>query len=109
MMAVLRPLDLSEDALGFDAIASAPTGGHFFGAAHTMERYETAFYRPMLSDWTNYGGWEAAGAKDALTRATELWQRALREYEEPEIDPATREALDAYVARRKETIGAGDP
>jgi trimethylamine--corrinoid protein Co-methyltransferase len=109
MMEVLRPLDFSEDALGFDAIASVPTGGHFFGAAHTMERYETAFYRPMLSDWTNFGGWEAAGAKDALTRATELWQRALREYEEPEMDPATREALDAYVARRREEIGAGDP
>jgi trimethylamine--corrinoid protein Co-methyltransferase len=109
MMELLRPVDFSEDELGFDAIASVPTGGHFFGAAHTMARYETAFYRPMLSDWTNYGGWEAAGAKDALTRATEIWQAALAEYQEPELDPAIREELDAYVARRKAEIGSGEP
>ncbi|MEZ5778604.1 MAG: trimethylamine methyltransferase family protein [Paracoccaceae bacterium] len=109
MMEILRPIDFSEDELGFDAIASVPTGGHFFGAEHTMARYETAFYRPMLSDWTNYGAWEAAGAKDALERATLLWQQALAEYEEPVMDQARREELDAYVARRKEAIGSDEP
>ncbi|MDW4551774.1 trimethylamine methyltransferase family protein, partial [Defluviimonas sp. D31] len=109
MMEILRPIDFSEEELGFEAIRSVPTGGHFFGAEHTLARYESAFYRPMLSDWTNYGGWEAAGAKDALTRATGLWQQALRDYEEPTLDPAIREALDAYVARRKEEIGSDEP
>ena len=109
MMEILRPIDFSEDELGFEAIRSVPTGGHFFGAEHTLARYESAFYRPMLSDWTNYGGWEAAGAKNALTRATGLWQQALRDYEEPTLDPAIREALDAYVARRKEEIGSDEP
>ena len=109
MIEILKPVDFSEEELGFDAVASVPAGGHFFGAAHTMARYETAFYRPMLSDWTNYGGWEAAGAKEAVERATELWQRALAEYEEPVLDAAIREELDAYVARRKEEIGKGEP
>ena len=109
MMEILRPIDFSEEELGFEAIKSVPAGGHFFGAEHTMARYETAFYRPLLSDWTNYGGWQAAGAHDALERATSLWQKALAEYEEPAMDPGIREALDAYVARRREAIGAGDP
>lgn len=109
MMEILQPIDFSEDELGFDAIASVPTGGHFFGAAHTLARYENAFYRPILSDWTNYGAWEAAGAKDALTRATAVWQQALRDYDEPALDPAIREELDAYVARRKQEIGNGEP
>lgn len=109
MMEVMRPIDFGEEELGFDTIASVPTGGHFFGTEHTLQRYETAFYAPMLSDWTNYGGWEAAGSKNALTRATELWQRALEEYEEPAMDPAIREELDAYVARRREEIGADEP
>ncbi len=109
MTEILRPVDFSVDELGFEAIKSVLPGGHFFGAEHTMARYETAFYRPLLSDWTNYGGWEAAGAHDALERATALWQRALAEYEEPEMDPGVREALEAYVARRREEIGAGDP
>ncbi|TIN92403.1 MAG: hypothetical protein E5X96_18010, partial [Mesorhizobium sp.] len=46
---------------------------------------------------------------DALERATQLWQQALSDYEEPVMDPAIREELDAYVARRKEEIGAGEP
>ena len=61
MIEFLRPIAFSEDDLGFDAIAKVQTGGHFFGEAHTLERYETAFYRPMLSDWSNHGAWQAAG------------------------------------------------
>lgn len=109
MMETLRPIPFSEEDLGFDAIASVPTGGHFFGAEHTVERYETAFYRPLLSDWTNYDGWEAAGSKDALTRATGIWQQALNEYQPPDIEPAVVEALDAYVAKRREEIGQNEP
>lgn len=109
MIEFLKPMKFDEDELGFDAIQSVPTGGHFFGSDHTMARYETAFYRPMLSDWQNYENWEAAGAKDALQRATGLWQQALRDYEAPTMEPAIREELDAYVARRKEDIGAGEP
>ncbi|MCY3996940.1 MAG: trimethylamine methyltransferase family protein [Rhodobacter sp.] len=109
MMELLKPIDFSEGELGFDAIADVPTGGHFFGTSHTLERYETAFYKPILSDWTGHGAWEAAGAKDALTRATELWQRALGEYREPVLDPAIAEELETYIAHRKEEIGAGEP
>lgn len=109
MVEFLKPLAFGEDDLGFDAIREVPTGGHFFGAAHTMARYETAFYRPMLSDWTNYENWEIAGAHDALDRATSLWQQALADYEEPVMDPGVREELDAYVAHRREEIGLGEP
>ncbi len=40
---------------------------------------------------------------------TDIWQQALRDYQEPTMDPAIREELDAYVAKRKEEIGAGEP
>lgn len=109
MMEILKPIDFSEDELGFDAIASVPTGGHFFGAAHTMSRYEHAFYQPILSDWSNHGAWEEAGAKDALARATIVWQRALEDYEEPTMPEDRREELDAYVAHRREEIGSNEP
>ncbi|AZO02044.1 MULTISPECIES: trimethylamine methyltransferase family protein [unclassified Mesorhizobium] len=106
MMEFLRPLPFQEDDLGFEAIKSVPAGGHFFGAEHTMSRYTTAFYQPMLSNWQNYGAWQEAGGKDALERATELWQQALHDYEEPVMDAAIREELDAYVAHRREEIAA---
>jgi len=109
MMEFLKPIKFDEAELGLDTIKSVPTGGHFFGTEHTLERYETAFYQPLLSDWRNYENWEGAGAKDALQRATDLWQQALKDYEEPPMDPAIREALEAYVAQRKEEIGTQEP
>ena len=109
MMEFLTPIDLSPDELAFDAMQRVPTGGHFFGDEHTLERYEHAFYQPLVSDWQNHGAWEESGALDATQRATKIWQQALEEYERPAIDDAVLEELTAYVARRKEQIGSGEP
>jgi trimethylamine--corrinoid protein Co-methyltransferase len=109
MIEFLRPIVVNEQELGFEAIKGVPTGGHFFGEPHTMERYEHAFYRPLVSNWQNYENWQLGGGKDATQRATEIWKQALKEYEEPAMDPAIRESLDAYVARRRAEIGSGEP
>jgi trimethylamine--corrinoid protein Co-methyltransferase len=105
----LKPITVDEAELGFEAIKGVPTGGHFFGEPHTMERYEHAFYRPLASNWQNYENWQIAGGRDATQRATEIWKKALKEYVEPAMDPAIREALDAYVERRRIEIGSGEP
>jgi trimethylamine---corrinoid protein Co-methyltransferase len=109
MMEFLKPIVVDEQELGFDAIKGVPTGGHFFGEPHTMERYEHAFYRPLVSNWQNYENWQLGGGKDATQRATDIWKQALKEYEEPAMDPAIREALDDYVTRRRTEIGSDEP
>lgn len=109
IMGLLAPIDTSAAELGVDAIASVAPGGHFFGAAHTLERYRTAFYEPILSDWQNHENWEDAGARDATQRATDVWQRVLQDYRQPAMDAERGEALDAYVATRREIIGRNDP
>ncbi len=109
MMEFLTPIDLSDDALAFDAMSRVPTGGHFFGDEHTLARYTDAFYAPMISDWQNHGAWTDSGALTATQRATKVWQDALEDYVEPALDSARADQLDDYVARRKEQIGDGDP
>jgi len=109
MIEFLKPIVVDEAELGFEAIRGVPAGGHFFGEPHTLERYRHAFYQPLVSNWQNYESWALAGGLDATQRATAVWKRALAEYEEPPLDPAVREELDAYVERRREEIGAGDP
>ncbi|MDP3898551.1 MAG: trimethylamine methyltransferase family protein [Mesorhizobium sp.] len=109
MMEFLKPIEVNEGELALDALGRVPTGGHFFGDAHTLERYSTAFYQPMLSNWQNYEAWVEAGSLDATARATKVWKKALEEYEEPVLEPDRLEALDAYVAKRKEAIGSGEP
>ncbi len=106
MIRALEPVDFSPDELAVDAIREVGPGGHFFGAAHTLERYETAFYEPVLSDWRNWETWRADGARDATQRAAALWRRLLEEYEEPPMDPAIREELTAFIDRRKREGGA---
>ncbi|MGB3386518.1 MAG: trimethylamine methyltransferase family protein [Pseudaminobacter sp.] len=109
MMEFLRPIEVNEGELALDALGRVPTGGHFFGEPHTLERYSTAFYQPMVSNWQNFEAWTEAGALDATARATLLWKKALEEYVEPAMDPAIREELDAYVACRKQEIGSEEP
>ena len=101
----LKPLDMSEAALGFDAIREVGPGGHFFGAQHTLSRYADAFYAPLISDWRNFQQWTAAGQPVAWQRANALWKQALAEYREPPMDEAIAEELDAFVARRVEEGG----
>jgi trimethylamine--corrinoid protein Co-methyltransferase len=97
---------VDEQSLGLSAIAEVGPGGHFFGAAHTLERFEHAFYEPLLSDWRNFETWREAGALDGTRRANAIWKELLRTYEQPPLDPAIREELEAYVAKRKPEIAA---
>jgi trimethylamine--corrinoid protein Co-methyltransferase len=103
---VLKPIAFDEDDLAVDAIKGVEPGGHFFGTAHTLARYEHAFHRPLLSDWSNYESWVEAGSRDATQRATGIWKRLLAEYTPPPLDPAVREAVDDYIARRCVELGA---
>ena len=105
MAAFLEPLEVSDATLGLDAMAEAGPGGHFFGTKHTLERYETAFYAPMVSDWRNYETWEEDGGLSATQRANRIWKRMLEDYEPPAMDAAIREELDAFVAKRSEEGG----
>jgi trimethylamine--corrinoid protein Co-methyltransferase len=97
---ILKPVSFSDDDLGVEAIKGVAAGGHFFGAAHTLARYQSAFYRPLLSDWSSYENWRDAGSRNATERATGIWKKLLAEYVPPPLDPAVRERVAAYVERR---------
>ena len=92
--------------LALEAVAEVGPGGHFFGCAHTMERYRSAFYAPLVSDWRNYGAWAEDGAKTATQRATAIWKQTLAQYSPPRRDPAVVEAIEAQVERRVREGGA---
>jgi trimethylamine--corrinoid protein Co-methyltransferase len=106
MARVVQPVRVDDDTLAFESIRDVPSGGHFFGTAHTIARFETAFYHPFLSDWRNYESWTEAGAEDATRRATRIWKALIAGYRKPPMDESIREALDEFVARRKSEITA---
>jgi trimethylamine---corrinoid protein Co-methyltransferase len=99
------PLEINEDTLAFGAHQEVGHGGHFLGAMHTMERFRTCFYRPLLSSSDNYERWMRGGALDVAARATQLYQKKLESYEPPALDEAIRAELEEYVARRRTELG----
>tara|TARA_R110002095_G_scaffold76607_1_gene65502 strand:+ start:801 stop:2189 length:1389 start_codon:yes stop_codon:yes gene_type:complete len=100
MIEMMKPIDTSAESLGLDAMREAGHGGHFFGTQHTQERYQTAFYEPILSDWRNFESWAEAGSPDALKRANTIYKSILAEYEQPVHDTARLEELNEFVDKR---------
>ncbi|WP_347310231.1 trimethylamine methyltransferase family protein [Defluviimonas sp. SAOS-178_SWC] len=95
-----QPLTSPEADLAWDALADVQPGGHFFATPHTMERFDRAFYAPLVADLSNHGTWEAAGAKTATERATAIWQRILSDYRPPEGSGERGERIARYIADR---------
>ncbi len=101
MVAELCASTPAQDAdIALDALAEVQPGGHFFGAEHTMSRYQTAFYEPLVADFANIGTWREKGSLDATSRATGIWQGILRDFEALKGSGDRAEALGRYIADR---------
>jgi trimethylamine--corrinoid protein Co-methyltransferase len=105
LKAEFTPLEIDEGTLAFDAHEEVGHGGHFLGAMHTMERFRTCFYRPILSSSENYERWMRGGSLDTAARATKLYKAKLEAYEPPPLDDAIRAELEEYVTRRRKELG----
>ena len=104
MAEFVEPLVVNDETLAIEAMREVQPGGHYFGTSHTMERYDSAFYAPLVSDWTNFETWNEAGGLDSAQRANATWKQALKDYEQPPLDPAILEELEEYVAKRKQEL-----
>ena len=106
MQAEFTPLEIDEDSLAFGAHQEVGHGGHFLGAMHTMERFRTCFYRPLLSSSENYERWMRNGALDANARAVEDLPGQARGVRSSRrsTTPSALE-LQEYVVRRRAELG----
>ncbi len=98
---IARGVEIDENAQAMDAIREVGPGGHYLGCAHTQANFKSAFWKSDLLDYKPFETWEDEGARDTQTLATVRVEKMLSDYQQPPIDPAIREALDAYVAQKK--------
>lgn len=94
------------EEIALDAIREVGPGGHYFGIAHTQERYEDAFHQPFVSDWRNFEAWQGAGGVWTAARAHGRFRDILAAFEPPPMPEDRRAALAEFVARRKAEGGA---
>lgn len=102
MHTLLAGLPIDDDHIALAAHREIGPGKHYLGCAHTLAHYQSAYYDPELSDSSSYEQWVEAGRQDADSRATARWKQLLADYQAPALDAAVSEALDAFIARRKE-------
>ncbi|MEX0345714.1 MAG: trimethylamine methyltransferase family protein [Rhizobiaceae bacterium] len=95
-----------ESDIALDTLREVQPGGHFFAAGHTMQRYQSAFYEPLVADWSNFGTWSERGSLDANTRSTAVWKQIVNEFQGPEVDPDRAHELRAFIQKRTEEGGA---
>ncbi len=77
-------IPVDDDALALEAFREVGPGGTFLGASHTLRHVRGAVARQ---------------AHEPLD-----WRAWLERYEDPGLDPAIVEELEAYVARRKREL-----
>ena len=101
-----RIVETSVEDIAVDAIKEVGPDGHYFGCEHTQERYESAFYQPMISDWSNYEAWDLNGGVWTAERAHKIYKEIINEFEPPSIDIEIKEELEEFVSKRKLEGGA---
>lgn len=103
---LFKPLEISEATLATDAIADVGPGGHYFATPHTINRFENAFYSPLLSDWNNFESWRDNGAQDATTRASKIYKETAATDPLQTLDADRLAAIDDFINIRKSEGGA---
>ena len=103
---LFQPTACNEAEMAYRAIADVEPGGHFFATEHTMERFDTAFYSPLVADLRNYGSWAESGSQDSEVRATKVWQDTLNSYVVPQGCEEISGRLETTLARLTEAGGA---
>ncbi|UWR13711.1 trimethylamine methyltransferase family protein [Sulfitobacter sp. M368] len=96
-----KGVSVDENAQAMDAIREVGPGGHYLGCDHTQNNFKTAFWKSDLLDYKPFETWEDEGARDTQALASLRVEKMLADYQQPALDPAIRESLEAYVAEKK--------
>ncbi|MEL7255977.1 MAG: trimethylamine methyltransferase family protein [Pseudomonadota bacterium] len=99
-----KGVEVDENGQAMDAIREVGPGGHYLGCAHTQANFKSAFWRSNVLDYKPFETWAEEGGRDSMTLANDKMKQMLANYQQPAMDPAVREALDAYVADKKASM-----
>jgi trimethylamine--corrinoid protein Co-methyltransferase len=94
-------IGFSEEELAFDALQEMGPGGLFLASTHTMEHFKEWLYMSPLFFTPDFASWEGQGSPTLAQNANGAWKRLLESYEDPGLDAAIDEELQAYIAKRR--------
>lgn len=86
------------------AIKEVGPSGHYLGCAHTQANFKEAFWRSSVFDYKPFETWAEEGARDTQTLAGERVKYLLDNYQQPQMDPEVKVALEKFVADKKASM-----
>ena len=102
----LAGIPLDDNQLALDSFREVGPGKHFFGCAHTLRNYETAFWDSGTADNTSFEQWRDAGEKDAMRRRQREMARHAADLRGPAPRPRHRRGA-AGLHDREEAVASG--
>lgn len=94
----LLPIDCSDEAIGFAAMAEAGPGGVFTGLPHTGAHYREAIWEPGVWSRNMLGAWEQDGRLIDIDYARRMYHAIMdNERSIEELTPVEQETLLAVI------------
>ncbi|MFB3881101.1 MAG: trimethylamine methyltransferase family protein [Armatimonadota bacterium] len=105
---LMRPVEVSEEALAVAEIAEVGPGGSFIGTDLTTRRFRTEVWNPGLWAGGSTQMWQTAGAVSDRTRAKQRIRQILSEPRpEPSLSEECERDLRAIIRRAVDAGAAG--
>lgn len=95
---------LGEEEFALEALAEEGPGGMFLASGHTLAHYRDWLFMSPLFRSDAYVNWVKKGSPTADVSATTLWKSLLASYQDPGLDDAIDEELQAFMARRRDEL-----
>ncbi len=102
--ALVRPVDVSDEALALDLVDAHGVDGSYLELDHTFAHYRERWY-PTLFDRRGHEPWRAAGATTMAQRAATRVDQLLAGPRPAALDPDVERAVRAVVDRAEATAG----
>ncbi len=103
---VLRPLDVSDDALALDEVAAVGPEGSYIDRDYTAEHFRDELWMPRLLDRRYYQAWQDDGAESMEIRCIREKERLLQSHTPEPLPAELRRAIDEVVAAAKRELTA---
>ena len=101
MKKLIKPIELTDDAVALDMIKELGTSGNYLMQDHTLDRCRTEFFIPDLGIRTLHDNWLEMEPREITARAGLLLDKRLAEYKKPQMDLQLEKELIQYVKGRK--------
>ncbi len=102
--ALVRPIDVSDEALALDLVEAHGVDGSYLETDHTFTHYRERWY-PTLIDRRGYEAWRAGGATTLAHRAAGRVEELLASHAPTPLSPDVETAVRAVVERVQAAAG----